>query len=393
MSSSLPQSLAAALSVAGLSGGSWGDLAGELRLFMEAQQNVLHTTKILNINLSQEVDQLKAQLLAIPTSGPSTGTRTPSEPKLSKIFSDPGNFDGSPGKKFKEWWTRVCGWQHENAAALPNRKAISAVLSRMVGGRAGDFARSQLNAILRGVGETDWDDFSTLVEKHFRSTNKKDQNRLALWNLKQKEHPMEAFPLKFENYTLLADYDDTRQIELLEQNADKEIVSHLILEKEHYTFLDTFKADLRQAGARKQLLSFIQKGTAERVSRKDPNAMDIDAVKTGSKNKRFNCQQEGHFSKDCLKPKLQCPECHFFGGGHQKACSKRGKGKGNGRQVCATETEDRSATSWEEDKSTNKDNKGKGCDWSSSIKGMSLDKARAWFKDYETLAAKLAEKA
>ena len=119
----------------------------------------------------------------------------------------------------------------------------------MVGGRAGDFTRSQLNAILRGVGETDWDDFSTLVEKHFRSTNEKDRNRLALRNLKQKEHPMEAFLLKFENYTLLADYDETRQIELLEQNADKEIVSCLILEKGRYTFLDTFKTDLRQAGA------------------------------------------------------------------------------------------------------------------------------------------------
>ena len=153
---------------------------------------------------------------------------------------------------------------------------------------------------------------------------------------------MEAFLLKFENYTLLADYDETRQIELLEQNADKEIVSRLILEKGRYTFLDTFKADLQQAGARKQLLSFIQKGTAERVSRKDPNAMDIDAVKTGGKNKCFNCQQEGHFRKDCLKPKLQCPECHFFGGGHQKACSKRGKGKGNGAgcQVRAMDSEE-----------------------------------------------------
>ena len=61
MSSSLPQSLAAALSVAGSSGGSWGDLAGELRLFMEAQQDALDTTRILNMNLSQEADQLKAQ--------------------------------------------------------------------------------------------------------------------------------------------------------------------------------------------------------------------------------------------------------------------------------------------------------------------------------------------
>ena len=177
---SLPASLVNALSVAGMSGGSWGDLAAELRLFMEAQQDVIDATRMLNLNLSQEVDQLKAQLLVIPTGGPSTGTRAPSEPKLSKIFSDPGNVNGMPGKKFKEWWTCVRGWRHENTATLPNCKAISAVLSHMVGGRAGDFARSQLNVILRGVGEIDWDDFATLIEKHFRSTNEKDQNWLVL---------------------------------------------------------------------------------------------------------------------------------------------------------------------------------------------------------------------
>ena len=71
MSSSLPASLVNALSVAGTSGGSWGDLVAELRLFMEAQEDALDTTRILNINLSQEVDQLKAQLLAIQTGRPS----------------------------------------------------------------------------------------------------------------------------------------------------------------------------------------------------------------------------------------------------------------------------------------------------------------------------------
>ena len=51
------------------------------------------------------------------------------------------------------------------------------------------------------------------------------------------------------------------------------------------------------------------------------------------------------------------------------------------------------ATSWDEDKSTKKEkeDKGKGRDWSKSIQGMLLDKARAWFKDYENLAAKLGK--
>ena len=38
------------------------------------------------------------------------------------------------------------------------------MLSYMVGGVAGDFARGHLNAILRGIGKDDWDDFALLVK-------------------------------------------------------------------------------------------------------------------------------------------------------------------------------------------------------------------------------------
>ena len=51
------------------------------------------------------------------------------------------------------------------------------------------------------------------------------------------------------------------------------------------------------------------------------------------------------------------------------------------------------ATSWDEAKSTKnkKEDKGKGYNWSKSIQGMSLDKARAWFKDYGNLVVKLGK--
>ena len=74
---------------------------------------------------------------------------------------------------------------------------------------------------------------------------------------------------------------------------DKDIVSCLILEKKHYASLRWLKEDLRQAGARKQLLDFIQKGIAEWVKTKDPNTMDIDAVKTGGKINILTISKKG----------------------------------------------------------------------------------------------------
>ena len=188
---------------------------------------------------------MRAQLLAMPAAAPvGPPGVAPAQPRLSKIFSNPRNFDGTYEKKFEEWWTCVHGWIAKNSAALPADKAIPAVLSRMVGGTAGDFACSHLNALLRGKGPRTWPAFAKLIEKHFRSTNEVDQNRAWIRDLKQKNHPVEAFLLKFENYALLANYEDVWLIELLEANVDWAIVSCLILEKGRYTNLDLFKADL-----------------------------------------------------------------------------------------------------------------------------------------------------
>ena len=164
---------------------------------------------------------MRAQLLAMLAAAPAGPAGVaPPQPRLSKIFSNPRNFDETHGKKVEEWWTCVHNWIAENSAALPIDKAILAVLSHMVGGMAGDFTCGHLNALLRGTGPRTWAAFAELVEKHFWSTNKVDQNRTWIHNLKQKNHPMEVFLLKFENYALLVDYEDMQLIELLEANMD-----------------------------------------------------------------------------------------------------------------------------------------------------------------------------
>ena len=135
-----------------------------------------------------------------------------------------------------------------------------------------------------------------------------------------------------------------------------------------------FKKDLKQAGSRKQLLNFIKSGMAEQAKTRDLNAMDIDAAWSRN-NKCFNCSRD-HFAKECKKPMLQCGKCKFLSRGHKKDCSHCGKG---GHQACSTKKEEEGTTSWDEDKSIKKEkeDKGKGHDWSKSIQGMFLDKARA----------------
>ena len=97
----LPTGLTATLTTAGQTAGEWGDLAGELWPFMEEQQTDLHNAHLLALNLSTEVDQMRAQLLAMLAAAPAGPAGVaPVQPRLSKIFSDPGNFDGTHGKKF-----------------------------------------------------------------------------------------------------------------------------------------------------------------------------------------------------------------------------------------------------------------------------------------------------
>ena len=98
------------------------------------------------------------------------------------IFTDPRIYNGSRGKKFKEWWTCVHAWQDENSATLVGAAGICTMLSRIVGEDAGTFAHAQLNEMIRGKKWT-WAEFTALVKGNFWSTNEKDWNRKTTsWN-------------------------------------------------------------------------------------------------------------------------------------------------------------------------------------------------------------------
>ena len=190
---SLPASLAVALTAIAFQSGDSQvvNMFTELRLYLEHNKDQLDAANAKNIQLEAELNQVNRELNAVSQSLAMALARPVSSnllggaqaPKLSKIFADPRMYDGSRGKKFEEWWTCICAWQDENSTALAGTASIHTVLSRMVGGDAGIFACAQLNEMI-GEKKWTWQEFTTLVEGNFRSSNKKDWNRKALSSLK-----------------------------------------------------------------------------------------------------------------------------------------------------------------------------------------------------------------
>ena len=199
----------------------------ELQLYLEHNKDQLDAANAKNVQLEAELNQVNGELNTVSQSLAMALARPASlnllggaqAPKLSKIFTDPGTYDGSRGKTFEEWWTCICTWQDENSTTLAGAASICAVLSRMVGGDAGTFACVWLNEMIRGKKWT-WQEFTTLVEGNFQSLIEKDWNRKALSSLKQGSTPIDMFITRFDTFQALAQYPEDQLVELLEQNAD-----------------------------------------------------------------------------------------------------------------------------------------------------------------------------
>ena len=141
----LPPDLDHALNVMA-QGEGWAPFAQALRNFLEEGDRQRINLLDLNNTRANDIAQLEIQLQAAeqriqhlaarrPQSPPRAAGPPPPQPqgagdaRLSKIVKDPGEFDGTKGRKFEEWWTKVQTWQAANARVLNGEDAVRAVLS------------------------------------------------------------------------------------------------------------------------------------------------------------------------------------------------------------------------------------------------------------------------
>ena len=163
------------------------------------------------------------------------------------------------------------------------------------------------------------------VGELFYITNKKNWARKELCELKQGKLPIDNFIVKWEALYLQAEVDDWHVIGLLERNTAPGTIARIFQEgKQMKDPLDYLKEIQRVSSARESLdfiMGWTQYGSNYKsLGHKDPNAMDISAAQHGNSGSCFNCGGTGHHAKDCRKPKVECPDCHFLGGGHKKKC-------------------------------------------------------------------------
>ena len=177
----------------------------------------------------------------------------------------------------------------------------------------------------------DWDTFRTQLITTFHDLNKKEAAQRKLKQLRQGTRPAAEFFVEFEEHKSLAEYNDEGYIVLLKKNLSSQVLERIYALETIPTKYDQWKSyalwfdsHLREYQALRSGSSgprawqprnpnvprvAPQPSASQQVppepSTSGPQPMDVDATRGRPAwvLRCFNCNEKGHISRNCPKPR------------------------------------------------------------------------------------------
>lgn len=259
---------------------------------------------VLNNNhgvLTGVIKRLQAQVNTLaarpaPTHGQvsSSNTQGGSRPKIG----DPPKFKGKTREMTVEQWLQKLGiWFRYQNTTTDDDKITTALLFLEGGAQAymDDYAQKAADGISLGT----WDDFVRRLHNGYRELAPEKSAQRALEEHCNKQHPsLAAFAENFLHHAIKSGYSDVELIRRIDDQCKENIRTTVVTQRtmspytiptkwEHYlNWVLSIETEYRGE-------KFTRHATSSRTTR-DPNAMDIDAVR---KPEKLSKEQEEWLSK------------------------------------------------------------------------------------------------